>query len=65
MRLAYQSIDVAEQTFTINFKYLFMDVYWDLNDNPEYEKDNIFYSQTWDHSKDVLPSQRQQNDYGL
>jgi hypothetical protein len=65
MRLAYQSIDVAEQTFTINFKYLFMDVYWDLNDNPEYEKDNIFYSQTWDHSKEVLPNKRQQNDYGL
>ena len=61
----YQSMDVQEQTFSITFKFNFMDVYWDLNDNPEYKKDNIFYSQTWDHSKEVLPTERQQNEYDL
>ena len=64
-RLSYQSMDVAEQTFSVTFKFNFMDVYWELSDNPEYKKDNIFYSETWDHSGDVLPSQRTQNDYNL
>ena len=62
VRLMYQSMDVSEQTFTITFKYNFMDVYWDLSDNPEYKKDNIFYSQVWDHSNDILPAQRPQLD---
>jgi hypothetical protein len=64
-RLSYQSMDVAEQTFSVTFKFNFMDVYWELSDNPEYKKDNIFYSQTWDHSGDVLPIIRPQNDYNL
>jgi hypothetical protein len=63
VRLQYQSMDVAEQTFTITFKYNFMDVYWDLSDNPEMKKDNIFYSQTWSHDDDILPRKRPQNDY--
>lgn len=62
VRLMYQSMDVSEQTFTITFKYNFMDVYWELSDNPEYKKDNIFYSQVWDHSHDILPAQRPQLD---
>jgi len=62
-RLSYQSMDVTEQTFTMTFKFNFIDVYWDLSENPEYKKDNIFYSQTWDHSSDVLPTQRPQNEY--
>jgi hypothetical protein len=61
-RLLYQSMDVTEQTFSITFKFNFMDVYWDLRENPEYEKDNIFYSQIWDHSNDILPNQRPQID---
>ena len=65
VRLMYQAMDVAEQTFTVTFKYNFMDVYWELSDNPDYKKDNIFYSETWDHSKDVLPLQRTQNNYNL
>lgn len=64
-RLSYQSMDVAEQTFSVTFKFNFMDVYWELSDNPEYKKDNIFYSETWNHSGDVLPPQRPQNDYNL
>jgi hypothetical protein len=55
-------MDVTEQTFSITFKFNFMDVYWDLRENPEYEKDNIFYSQIWDHSNDILPNQRPQID---
>lgn len=65
VRLMYQAMDVSEQTFTMTFKYLFLDVYWELSDNPEYKKDNIFYSQTWDHSSDVLPMHRPQNKYNL
>lgn len=64
-RFMYQSQDVQEQTFSITFEFNFMDVYWELSDNPDYKKDNIFYSQTWDHSKEVLPTDRQQNDYNL
>jgi len=65
VRLLYQSMDVSESTFTITFKYNFMDIYWELSDDPSYKKDNIFYSQTWDHSKEVLPAQRPQNNYNL
>jgi hypothetical protein len=63
VRLMYQSQDVNEQTFSITFKYNFMDVYWDLSENPEMKKDNIFYSQVWDHSSDVLSMKRLQNEY--
>lgn len=63
VRMMYQSMDVAEQTFTLTFKYNFMDIFWELSENPQYKKDNIFYSQTWDHSNDVLPTHRQQNNY--
>lgn len=65
VRLMYQSFDVSEQTFTITFKYNFMDVYWELSDEPDYKKENIFYSQTWDHTKEVLPEHRPQNKYNL
>lgn len=62
VRLMYQSIDVTEQTFSISFKYNFLDIYWNLNEDPSYKKDNIFYSEVWDHSNDVLPTQRKQLD---
>lgn len=65
VRLMYQAMDVSEQTFTMTFKYLFLDVYWELSESTEYKKDNIFYSQTWDHSGDVLPMHRPQNIYNL
>jgi hypothetical protein len=65
VRMMYQAMDVQEQAFTITFKYNFMDVYWELSDNPEYKKDNIFYSETWDHSNDVIPPHRPQNNYPL
>jgi hypothetical protein len=61
----YQSMDVSEQTFTVTFKFNFIDVYWDLTDNPDHRNDNIFDTQTWDHSKDVLPMYRTQNSYNL
>lgn len=63
VRLMYQSMDVTEQTFTMTFKYNFMDIFWELSEDPQYKKDNIFYSETWDHSNDVLPIHRQQNIY--
>ena len=62
-RLLYQAQDVSEQTFSITFKYNFFDVYWELSDDPEYKKDNIFHTETWDHSKEILPMQRPQNNY--
>lgn len=63
VRMMYQSFDVTEQTFAITFNFNYMDVYWDLSDNPDYKKDNILHSETWDHSNDVLPQQRPQNNY--
>jgi len=65
VRLMYQSVDVAEQTFTLTFKFNFMDVYWDLSDDPSLDKNNIFHSKTWNHSSDVLPTNREQNNYDL
>jgi len=65
VRLMYQSMDVSEQTFTITFKFNYMDVYWELSDNPDHKKDNIFHTQTWDHSNEVLPMSRTQNEYNL
>jgi hypothetical protein len=65
VRFMYQSMDVSEQTFTVTFKFNFMDVYWDLTDNPDYKEDNIFYSKTWDHTNEVLPMKRPQNNYNI
>lgn len=66
VRLMYQSMDVAEQTFSITFKYNYMDIYWDLSDDPTHkEHNNIFYTETWDHTKEVLPTKRAQNNYNL
>lgn len=65
VRMMYQGMDVSEQTFTITFKFLFLDIYWELSENDMGKKDNIFYSETWDHSKDILPIQRPQNNYNL
>lgn len=64
-RLMYQAQDVSEQTFSITFKYNFIDIYWDLTDNPDYKKERIFDTETWDHSNDILPMQRPQNNYNL
>ena len=65
VRMMYQAMDVSEQTFSVTFKYNFMDIFWELSQSEEYKKDNIFYSQTWDHSGDILPMKRPQNEYEL
>lgn len=65
VRMMYQSMDVSEQTFSITFKYNFIDIFWELSQLEEYKKDNIFYSQTWDHSNEILPTNRPQNNYNL
>lgn len=65
VRMMYQGIDVSEQTFTVTFKFLYLDIYWELSENEKGKKDNIFYTETWDHSKDILPMQRPQNIYNL
>ena len=43
VRMMYQGIDVSEQTFSITFKYNFMDIFWELSQLEDYKKDNIFY----------------------
>jgi hypothetical protein len=65
MRLSYQSTDTAEQTFSVTFKFNFIDIYWDLTDDPTYKKERIFDTETWDHSNDILPRERPQKDYPL
>ena len=61
-RLVYQSTDTSEQTFSVTFKFNFIDIYWDLKDDPTAKEKRIFDTQTWDHSKDILPRHRPQND---
>ena len=34
-RLVYQSTDTSEQTFSVTFKFNFIDIYWDLKDDPK------------------------------
>jgi hypothetical protein len=71
VRMMYQSMDVQEQTFSMSFKFNYIDIYWELKENPEmltgstqsWNKDNILHSQTWNHDDDVLPIQRPLNDY--
>lgn len=63
VRLMYQSFDVAEQTFSLTFRFNYMDIYWDLKEVPDLEDDNILYSKTWGHSGDVIPPRRKQNKY--
>jgi len=65
MRLSYQGSDINEQTFSITFKYNFIDIYWNLEDDPNAKNKRIFDTQTWDHSNEVLPMERPQNEYPL
>lgn len=65
IRLMYQAQDMTEQTFSITFKFNFIDIYWDLSESPDAKKERIFDTETWDHSNDILPLQRPQNDYNL
>jgi hypothetical protein len=64
-RMTYQNTDSNEQTFSITFKFNFIDIYWDLEDDPEAVNKRIFDTETWDHSNDILPRERPQNDYNL
>lgn len=64
-RFMYQSMDVSEQTFTVTFKFNFIDIFWNLSDDPYYKPENIFHTKTWDHSNDILPMKRPQNNYNL
>ena len=63
VRMMYQSMDVQEQTFSMTFRFNYIDIYWELSDNPEMKKDNILHSQTWNHDNDILPMKRPQNEY--
>lgn len=65
IRLMYQSNDITEQTFSITFKYNFIDIYWTLEDDPTAKNKRISDTQTWDHSNDILPRERPQNDYPI
>jgi hypothetical protein len=42
IRLGYQMYDVGEKTFTITFKYNFIDIRWELNDNDLDTSTSIF-----------------------
>lgn len=65
VRLMYQAQDVAESTFSITFKFNFIDIYWDLSDKEQRIQENIFDTKTWDHSNEILPMSRPQNDYPI
>jgi len=63
VRLMYQAVDVSENTFSVTFKFNFIDIFWELSEKEKRISENIFDTETWDHSKDVLPRERSQNDY--
>lgn len=65
LRLAYQVQDISEQTFSLTFKYLFIDILWMLDDQSPINEENISDTEIWSHEDDVLPTQRPQNIYKL
>jgi len=70
VRLMYQSQDVSESTFSLTIKFNFIDVNWKLSDqdgSPDFPQkpENIFDTETWDHSNDILPTERPQNNYSI
>jgi len=62
LRLAYQVQDITEQTFSLTFKFLFIDIDWLLSDSPQIDGESISDTEVWTHT-DPLPSQRTQNIY--
>lgn len=63
IRMMYQGSDVSEQTFTVTFDFLYIDIYWELSDIPNYKKVNIYDTESWDHTHEILPMTRKQNNY--
>ena len=62
LRLAYQVQDITEQTFSLTFKFLFIDIDWLLSDSPQIVGESISDTEVWTH-QEQLPSQRDQNIY--
>lgn len=62
LRLAYQVQDITEQTFSLTFKFLFIDIDWLLSSSPQIEDESISDTEVWTH-QEQLPSQRDQNIY--
>jgi hypothetical protein len=65
LRLAYQVQDIAEQTFSLTFKFNFLDIYWMLDDQSPIREQSISDTEVWTHENDVLPTQRPQNLYNI
>ena len=54
----------------LTIKFNFIDVNWKLSDqdgSPDFpqKSENIFDTETWDHSNDILPTERPQNNYSI
>lgn len=65
LRLAYQVQDIAEQTFSLTFKFNFLDIYWMLDDQTPIREQSISDTEVWAHENDILPTQRPQNFYDI
>lgn len=65
LRLAYQVQDIAEQTFSLTFKYIYVDVLWMLDDQLPITEESIADTEVWTHDDDILPTQRPQNIYNI
>lgn len=62
IRLAYNVQDISEQTFSLTYRFLYLDIDWMLSDTEEIIGENIYDTQVWTHFEQ-LPSQRIQNIY--
>ncbi len=62
IRLAYQVQDITEQTFSLTFRFLFLDMDWMLSTTEEIQDESIYDTKIWKH-QEQLPSQRNQNIY--
>ena len=62
LRLAYQVQDITEQTFSLTFRFLFIDIDWMLDTSKQIQEKSISDTEVWTHNE-ILPSQRKQNIY--
>jgi hypothetical protein len=62
LRLSYNSQDISEQTFSMTFRFIYLDIDWMLSDTPEIIGQSVYDTKVWTH-ENILPSQRPQNDY--
>ncbi len=60
IRLAYNIQDISEQTFSMTFRFLYLDIDWLLSDTEVIQGESVYDTKTWTHDNQ-LPPHRKQN----